>query len=232
MVVICQPAGLMWGKDRTTVKKVLRLMLIGWELPPLDDDIFDFLEKENNEEYAYVWTVNNEWKCLICTHSMIQNWSCWNFSGELGWWIYLKIFHINHLDYTHEVTLIQTQHSLFGVAIIINSITKRCCKNYLGIHDTKKLPRKSINSKKVGAGWHPTQDPIPSTINLSPLVVLSWLIKLRCTISSIEHVENFKERMEELVDKEQFDDSHAFGESSGRYWRTTNGSSLNIFPKL
>ena len=32
--------------------------------PRYDDDIFDFLEKENNEEYAYVWTVNNEWKCL------------------------------------------------------------------------------------------------------------------------------------------------------------------------
>ena len=32
--------------------------------PRYDEDIFDFLEKENNEEYAYVWTVNNEWKCL------------------------------------------------------------------------------------------------------------------------------------------------------------------------
>jgi len=37
----------------------------GEDTPPrYDDDIFDFLKKENNEEYAYVWTVNNEWKCL------------------------------------------------------------------------------------------------------------------------------------------------------------------------
>ena len=37
----------------------------GEDCPPrYDDDIFDFLKKENNEEYAYVWTVNNEWKCL------------------------------------------------------------------------------------------------------------------------------------------------------------------------
>ncbi len=32
--------------------------------PRLDDSIFDFLDKKNNEEYAYIWTVNNEWKCL------------------------------------------------------------------------------------------------------------------------------------------------------------------------
>ena len=37
----------------------------GEDCPPrYDDDIFNFLKKENNEEYAYVWTVNNEWKCL------------------------------------------------------------------------------------------------------------------------------------------------------------------------
>ena len=37
----------------------------GEDCPPrFDDDIFDFLKKENNEEYAYIWTVNNEWKCL------------------------------------------------------------------------------------------------------------------------------------------------------------------------
>ena len=37
----------------------------GEDCPPrYDDDIFDFLDKKNNEEYAYVWTVNNEWKCL------------------------------------------------------------------------------------------------------------------------------------------------------------------------
>ena len=34
----------------------------GEECPPrYDDDIFDFLKKENNEEYAYIWTVNNKW---------------------------------------------------------------------------------------------------------------------------------------------------------------------------
>ena len=31
--------------------------------PRYDESIFDFLNKENNEEYAYIWTVNNEWKC-------------------------------------------------------------------------------------------------------------------------------------------------------------------------
>ena len=36
----------------------------GEDCPPRLDDIFDFLDKKNNEEYAYVWTVNNEWKCL------------------------------------------------------------------------------------------------------------------------------------------------------------------------
>ena len=32
--------------------------------PRLDESIFDFLEKENNEEYAYIWTVNNKWVCM------------------------------------------------------------------------------------------------------------------------------------------------------------------------
>ena len=32
--------------------------------PRYDESIFDFLDKENNEEYAYIWTVNNEWKCV------------------------------------------------------------------------------------------------------------------------------------------------------------------------
>ena len=31
--------------------------------PRYDESIFDFLEKENNEEYAYIWTVNNKWVC-------------------------------------------------------------------------------------------------------------------------------------------------------------------------
>ena len=37
----------------------------GEECPPrYDDSIFDYLEKDNNEEYAYVWTVNNKWICM------------------------------------------------------------------------------------------------------------------------------------------------------------------------
>ena len=37
----------------------------GEDCPPrLDDSIFKYLDKDNNEEYAYIWTVNNEWKCL------------------------------------------------------------------------------------------------------------------------------------------------------------------------
>ena len=36
----------------------------GEDCPPrYDDDIFDFLKKENNEEDAYIWTVNNKWVC-------------------------------------------------------------------------------------------------------------------------------------------------------------------------
>ncbi len=31
--------------------------------PRIDDDIFEFLKKENNEEYAYIWSVNNKWVC-------------------------------------------------------------------------------------------------------------------------------------------------------------------------
>ena len=33
----------------------------GADCPPRLDDIFDFLDKKNNEEYAYIWTVNNKW---------------------------------------------------------------------------------------------------------------------------------------------------------------------------
>ena len=29
--------------------------------PRYDESIFDFLDKKNNEEYAYIWTVNSEW---------------------------------------------------------------------------------------------------------------------------------------------------------------------------
>ena len=36
----------------------------GENCPPRLDDIFEFLDKENNEEYAYIWTVNDEWKAF------------------------------------------------------------------------------------------------------------------------------------------------------------------------
>jgi len=32
--------------------------------PRYDDDLFEFLKKENNEEYAYIWSVNNKWVCM------------------------------------------------------------------------------------------------------------------------------------------------------------------------
>jgi hypothetical protein len=36
----------------------------GEDCPPrLDDSVFEYLDKDNNEEYAYIWTVNNEWVC-------------------------------------------------------------------------------------------------------------------------------------------------------------------------
>jgi len=37
----------------------------GEDCPPrLDDSISKYLDKDNNEEYAYIWTVNDEWKCV------------------------------------------------------------------------------------------------------------------------------------------------------------------------
>ena len=38
----------------------------GEDCPPrFDEDMFDFIsKKENNEEYGYVWTVNNKWVCM------------------------------------------------------------------------------------------------------------------------------------------------------------------------
>ena len=36
----------------------------GEDCPPRLDSIFEYLDKKNNEEYAYIWTVNDEWKCL------------------------------------------------------------------------------------------------------------------------------------------------------------------------
>jgi len=36
----------------------------GENCPPRLDDLFEFLDKKNNEEYAYIWTVNDEWKAF------------------------------------------------------------------------------------------------------------------------------------------------------------------------
>ena len=68
-----------WTKDRWTGKKIAEYVTENVEIeeygpqyysqrgedcpPRYDDDIFDFLKKENNEEYAYIWTVNNKWVC-------------------------------------------------------------------------------------------------------------------------------------------------------------------------
>jgi hypothetical protein len=69
-----------WTKDRWTGKKVAEYVnenieaaeygpqyysQRGEDCPPrLDDSIFKYLDKDNNEEYAYIWSVNNEWKCV------------------------------------------------------------------------------------------------------------------------------------------------------------------------
>ena len=36
----------------------------GEDCPPRLDDLFEYLDKKNNEEYAYIWTVNNKWVCM------------------------------------------------------------------------------------------------------------------------------------------------------------------------
>ena len=36
----------------------------GEDCPPRLDSIFEYLKKENNEEYAYIWTVNDKWVCM------------------------------------------------------------------------------------------------------------------------------------------------------------------------
>ena len=56
-----------WGEDRTDSNKYgpEYYSARGEDCPPrLDDSVFEYLEKENNEEYAYVWTVNNKWVCM------------------------------------------------------------------------------------------------------------------------------------------------------------------------
>ena len=68
-----------WTKDRWTGKQLSAYVTEqkeaeeygpqyysgrGEDCPPRLDDLFEYLDKKNNEEYAYIWTVNNEWKCL------------------------------------------------------------------------------------------------------------------------------------------------------------------------
>ena len=68
-----------WTKDRWTGKKVAEYVTENVEVeeygpqyysqrgencPPRLDDLFEFLDKENNEEYAYIWTVNDKWVCM------------------------------------------------------------------------------------------------------------------------------------------------------------------------
>ena len=36
----------------------------GENCPPRLDDLFEYLDKKNNEEYAYIWTVNDKWVCM------------------------------------------------------------------------------------------------------------------------------------------------------------------------
>ena len=55
-----------WGKDRTDGQKYgpEYYSQRGEDCPPRLDDLFEYLDKKNNEEYAYVWTVNDKWVCM------------------------------------------------------------------------------------------------------------------------------------------------------------------------
>ena len=55
-----------WGKDRTDGQKYgpEYYSQRGEDCPPRLDDLFEYLDKKNNEEYAYIWTVNDEWKAF------------------------------------------------------------------------------------------------------------------------------------------------------------------------
>ena len=52
-----------WGEDRTDGQKYgpEYYSARGENCPPRLDDLFEYLDKKNNEEYAYVWTVNDKW---------------------------------------------------------------------------------------------------------------------------------------------------------------------------
>ena len=55
-----------WGEDRTDGKKYGPETYAdrGENCPPRLDDLFEYLDKKNNEEYAYIWTVNDKWVCM------------------------------------------------------------------------------------------------------------------------------------------------------------------------
>ena len=55
-----------WGEDRTDGQKYgpEYYSARGENCPPRLDDLFEYLDKKNNEEYAYIWTVNNKWVCM------------------------------------------------------------------------------------------------------------------------------------------------------------------------
>ena len=55
-----------WGKDRTDGQKYGPETYAdrGEDCPPRLDDLFEYLDKKNNEEYAYIWTVNDKWVCM------------------------------------------------------------------------------------------------------------------------------------------------------------------------
>jgi hypothetical protein len=55
-----------WGEDRTDGQKYgpEYYSARGENCPPRLDDLFEYLDKKNNEEYAYVWTVNDKWVCM------------------------------------------------------------------------------------------------------------------------------------------------------------------------
>jgi len=55
-----------WGKDRTDGQKYGPETYAdrGENCPPRLDDLFEYLDKKNNEEYAYIWTVNDKWVCM------------------------------------------------------------------------------------------------------------------------------------------------------------------------
>jgi hypothetical protein len=54
-----------WGENRKDGQKYgpEYYSARGEDCPPRLDDLFEYLDKKNNEEYAYIWTVNNKWVC-------------------------------------------------------------------------------------------------------------------------------------------------------------------------